>query len=1088
MTKTTILSALAVVGSLLTAAYPVTARADLPKKVSPRSIWSSEPSGYTHLGNTALYYKISDSIDIVGQLGSKYYSSTYSNRGYFLAMKVGDNAAVSVNCLNGATNNGVTCTVSIEPQGELGRVIYTVTNNNEEDVTVSLGTHADIQIGNNDSAPISRKYDILGNAYGIAMRDGNGAQLCVLFGAGLVGVNGIDDFWFGNYSQNKSAENMCGNYTGTGNIMNENGGYDSGMGICWKNRNIPANSSVEFSYLIGVGDVNLEPSSNFSVTPDDPEGWNNLALPHTLTIDGDYESPAGQNGKIQYAVEDSDEWIDLTEELESGSTFSVPVTVMFTPGKDTHYIKFRTVDTVGNETMLPPITYKDMNSVYPLSTIDQYYNWGEPIVLENVSCNIPDGQFAVGNYQSNTAVGRASYDLQGLFPYTIGKKTCYFNINPLPLNIADLSLIIEDEELIYNGNSKTVQWSFSDEKYQSLVLNTDYTVSYSNNIYPGTAQLIVRGKGNFSGELTGNFTIEKSPILSYCYYVYLPSEDIIFDNESHGAQAWVNSGVGEPLLWYTPADEDNLTMEAPSEPGKYDIYLEIAEGECYLAKPLEKVFTFTIYPFDQEDWATIQEIAPILQECGLCSWDLSSGFSNPNLLYGISFEEGKVVGLYLDGGYYGQAHAEAEFPIEVFKLRNLKTLKLIRGGLAGDVSSIVDYLTAHPEAGQNISTLDLSVNELTGNIGALAACFPNLKSLSAHYNRLTEVSPMISPNVEELNIENQKIDNILEFDMSSVPMDDFPSYLPQIMTYDHSGRSYSKPMEVYWAYHNTDGTYFQIGYRYANGEMNRIELSSTNTNNVFKGANGDKVDVAIFDYDPVYNYSFGLIAELYANLSFGAGDSNFDGDVNILDIQSSILYIFDENEYNYFNLTAADAYKDGVLNVQDIVCTADILLGRTPTGAEMQRRQVRANAQAETDAYLFVDNNKLYLYSTTPVAALDIIIDGDATWNVNKYGLSQVVKGNHIVAYSLSGMTIPTGVVELAEVENFKGIIDCTLSDAKAKPISVSLTNVQSGINGIDLTNGIDGTIFNTSGQRVKSLNNGVNIIVTDKGVKKVLN
>jgi len=41
----------------------------------------------------------------------------------------------------------------------------------------------------------------------------------------------------------------------------------------------------------------------------------------------------------------------------------------------------------------------------------------------------------------------------------------------------------------------------------TLVLNTDYTVAYSNNVNTGTATVTVTGTGNYSGTATANFTI-----------------------------------------------------------------------------------------------------------------------------------------------------------------------------------------------------------------------------------------------------------------------------------------------------------------------------------------------------------------------------------------------------------------------------------------------------------------------------------------------------------------------------------------------------------------------------------------------------
>ena len=163
-----------------------------------RSISSSMPSGYSQVGATDLCYKTtSSSIDIQGKFNNQYYGSTFSNGGYKVAMQVGNNSAVSLNPLNGTTNNGVSFRSEVVSQADLARVCYYITNTNNEDVTISLGIHADVMIGNNDYAPIVRKLDMVGNTYGLALLDGNGAQLCVLFGAGLPGVTGISDFWFG---------------------------------------------------------------------------------------------------------------------------------------------------------------------------------------------------------------------------------------------------------------------------------------------------------------------------------------------------------------------------------------------------------------------------------------------------------------------------------------------------------------------------------------------------------------------------------------------------------------------------------------------------------------------------------------------------------------------------------------------------------------------------------------------------------------------------------------------------------------------------------------------------------------------------
>ena len=207
-----------------------------PKKTFARraSQYSHLPGGYTQVGTTQLYCKqYSDAIDMIGYYNGYYYSSTYADYGYKLSVQVGSNSATRVNCLNGTTSGGVTVQPSVEQQGELARICYTVTNTNEADVVISMGVHADVMIGNNDAAPISRRIDTFGQTYGLTMKNGNGAQLCVLFGSGLAGVTAVSDFWFGHWSDNSDPYNMVGNYYTAGNWMVENGSYDSGMGCCW---------------------------------------------------------------------------------------------------------------------------------------------------------------------------------------------------------------------------------------------------------------------------------------------------------------------------------------------------------------------------------------------------------------------------------------------------------------------------------------------------------------------------------------------------------------------------------------------------------------------------------------------------------------------------------------------------------------------------------------------------------------------------------------------------------------------------------------------------------------------------------------
>ena len=72
--------------------------------------------------------------------------------------------------------------------------------------------------------------------------------------------------------------------------------------------------------------------------------------------------------------------------------------------------------------------------------------------------------------------------------------------------------------------------------------------------------------------------IDKAP----CQYeVILPFEKIEYDGEAHGATVIVPEGSGDVTIIYENAISGERTTEEPVEPGLYDVYIIITEGEYY---------------------------------------------------------------------------------------------------------------------------------------------------------------------------------------------------------------------------------------------------------------------------------------------------------------------------------------------------------------------------------------------------------------------------------------------------------------------------------------------------------------------------
>ena len=102
-------------------------------------------------------------------------------------------------------------------------------------------------------------------------------------------------------------------------------------------------------------------------------------------------------------------------------------------------------------------------------------------------------------YSDNTNKGTASATVKGKGSYT-GTVTKTFTINAANIGSAALS----PSSYTYDGSAKTPGLTYNS---RTLVKNTDYTVTYSNNTNAGTATASVTGKGNFTGTATKTFTI-----------------------------------------------------------------------------------------------------------------------------------------------------------------------------------------------------------------------------------------------------------------------------------------------------------------------------------------------------------------------------------------------------------------------------------------------------------------------------------------------------------------------------------------------------------------------------------------------------
>ena len=142
-------------------------------------------------------------------------------------------------------------------------------------------------------------------------------------------------------------------------------------------------------------------------------------------------------------------------------------------------------------------TEVDKNDVFTIKLGTEYLLYGR--------------DFTVG-YQSNKAVGTATMTIVGIGDY-VGTKNVTFRIMGTAFNAKNIRVSNMSASLIFTGEALTqnevVLSDISGTNPKELVCNTDYTVSYKNNLKKGTATIIFTANpiSGYSGSFKQTFKI-----------------------------------------------------------------------------------------------------------------------------------------------------------------------------------------------------------------------------------------------------------------------------------------------------------------------------------------------------------------------------------------------------------------------------------------------------------------------------------------------------------------------------------------------------------------------------------------------------
>ena len=126
-------------------------------------------------------------------------------------------------------------------------------------------------------------------------------------------------------------------------------------------------------------------------------------------------------------------------------------------------------------------------------------NDGDAVLVEDTDYTLAFENTINAGTAKVTATGKGNYSGTKEATYTIEAKA------------VEAEWIQEVQGIVYNGQVQqptvSVVWG-----NLALVLDTDYSVEYANNTNAGQADIIITGKGNYTGTATGHFTIEKADI------------------------------------------------------------------------------------------------------------------------------------------------------------------------------------------------------------------------------------------------------------------------------------------------------------------------------------------------------------------------------------------------------------------------------------------------------------------------------------------------------------------------------------------------------------------------------------------------
>ncbi|MCD7894782.1 MAG: hypothetical protein LUG60_13930 [Erysipelotrichaceae bacterium] len=268
--------------------------------------------------------------------------------------------------------------------------------------------------------------------------------------------------------------------------------------ITYSNNTNPGTATLT---ITGIGDFSGSISKTFTIKK-------NSFTPTVTAYSGTYDGKSHtisitdipSDATIEYRTSTNDDWSTTKPTRTSPGTTTVYYRI--TKTNYNTYSSSSTI-TINKKTFSPTVTAYD----------GLYDGEAHTITIDNVP------EDATIEYRTSTS---ADWSTEKPTRTDLGTTTVYYRITKdnyetysssstikITKDITNFNATLSQSSYTYDGNAKKPTVTLKDGS-TTLTKDTDYTVSYTNNINAGTATVTITGKGKYSGTITKTFTIKKA--------------------------------------------------------------------------------------------------------------------------------------------------------------------------------------------------------------------------------------------------------------------------------------------------------------------------------------------------------------------------------------------------------------------------------------------------------------------------------------------------------------------------------------------------------------------------------------------------